>query len=160
MRYGDAADEAVIREQHAVFALMAKVHHEYRRAITRLLHHLSLSEREHEVLARVNEHGKLRHAELARRCFITRQSMHALLKNLEERKLVQSWAGQSGRDSYVGLTNRGLAVLEEADTFVCSFRDGIAARLGIQHHAALKSLLHSLHDTLTTAEKHPEQFDH
>lgn len=144
--------------QHHVFSLMAKVGRTFTRDLDRHLALVGLTSREHELLTLIRAGETLGPGELARACSVSRQVVHRHLGELEARRLVQRWRRGYG-DVCVGISPAGAALLEEADAVVESFRGALLSRFGVQHHAALRSLLEELQRLLSTASRHPHLLD-
>jgi DNA-binding MarR family transcriptional regulator len=87
-------------------------------------------------MAQYNLLEQLRHApaltssDLARGAFVTRQSMHAVLHDLERRGLVARTGAGSGRARPVALTDDGRELADRASTAVAGVEDRMLAGLG------------------------------
>ncbi len=77
-------------------------------------------------------------SELARRTFVTRQSMNAMLHNLLDRGLVaRSAQGESGRALPTALTPLGARLLDEAQALVDAVEGRMLANLTASERVAL-----------------------
>src|SRR5680860_374772 len=87
----------------------------YRARMDGALTEFDLSTPQYVVLAALDQLGGASNAELARACFVTPQSMHAIVAALERRDLIgRPSAAKSGRALPATLTGDGHALLEHA----------------------------------------------
>ena len=90
-----------------------------RQAMDKTLIELDLSTPQYSALTQLASETGLSNAELARRCFVTPQTMHQLTGGLETRGLVErSQHPEHGRIVQVSMTKTGRELLEEAHMLV------------------------------------------
>jgi len=151
--------EATFEAQTTSFALMERVVWEYQRRMQQSLREIGLGLREHQALSGIRRAGHLRQARLADRCFVSRQRMHRVVRVLERNGLVKTWSDPERRDVRVILTDEGKRVLSEADAAVARLHSGILRRFGVQHQAALTTLLRQVEVALRLWATSPDLFD-
>ncbi|MGH3800487.1 MAG: MarR family winged helix-turn-helix transcriptional regulator [Pseudonocardiaceae bacterium] len=101
-------------EQHPGYAVK-RLQLAVRIAVDAAVASTTLSMAQFAVLRNLADSGPMPAAELARRCFTTRQSMQDVLKYLRTRKLVESvLSTSSGRTQKLALTAQGKKLLDEA----------------------------------------------
>lgn len=106
--YEDSLGYTVKRAQQAV-----------RHAMDRTLVNIELTTPQYAALSALSAESALSNAELARRCFVTPQTMHQLTGGLEARGLAnRSPHPEHGRIVQVGVTRAGIDLLEEAHRLV------------------------------------------
>ena len=97
---------------------------------------------QYAVLAALAEAPGASSAELARRCFVTRQSLGEMLSGLRAAGLVTlADAAAGGRPRPVALTEPGRARLAEADAVVAEVEERMLGALTLGQRAALAELL-------------------
>ena len=97
---------------------LKRTQHALRQAMDRTLTELDLTTPQYSALSQLTSEG-LSNAELARRCFVTPQTMHQLTGGLEARGLVErSQHPEHGRIVQVSMTKTGRELLEEAHKLV------------------------------------------
>ena len=106
--YEDSLGYTVKRTQQALRQVMDKT-----------LVTLGLTTPQYAALSALSSETTLSNAELARRCFVTPQTMHQLLGGLEARGLVgRSPHPEHGRIVQVGVTKTGTALLNETHRLI------------------------------------------
>jgi DNA-binding MarR family transcriptional regulator len=119
-----------------------------------LLAPLGLTSPQYLALALLEETPGLSSAELARRCFVTPQTMNAMVLSLEERGLVARVAHPvHGRILETSITPKGRALLARGRDVMVSVNDRMTADLTDREHATLLSLLRRCIDALEPAEE-------
>lgn len=99
-----------------------------RSAMDAALRPLSLTVPQYACLEQLGAHPGLSGSELARNVFVTRQSMHALLRGLEDRGLLtRPESAPYGRALPTELTPAGRAALESASTVVAAVERSMVA---------------------------------
>lgn len=151
--------EATLEAQTTSFALMERVVWEYQRRMAQSLREIGLGLREHQALSGIRRAGHLRQARLADRCFVSRQRMHRVVRVLERHGLVKTWSDPERRDVRVILTDEGKRVLSEADAAVARLHSGVLRRFGVQHQAAMTTLLGQAEVALRLWTTSPDLFD-
>ena len=95
------------------------------------------------VLAVLHSEGGLSNAELARRCFVTAQSMNRLVQDLASAGLVSRvGAADHGRIIHTDLTPRGTRLLARCQPAVDRVQDRMLSDLSSAEQAAFADLLH------------------
>ena len=133
------------RAQAALNAHMARALHEHGVTLTQFA-----------VLTALAEEPGLSNAELARRAFITPQSMNENLRELEQR----SWITRSrhpthGRILQIGLTERGRATLQACDATVTVIEQRMLADLDPARRRDLAALLRACIEALSFGQSEP-----
>jgi DNA-binding MarR family transcriptional regulator len=110
--------------ERAVGYLVKRVQQGFRRCSDAALRQAGLSMSQYAVLRALADHPDASAAELARLCFVTRQSLHDVLTGLRSSELVED-AGTPGRGRAraLQLTTRGRRRLEAAHTAVFKVED-------------------------------------
>lgn len=121
--------------------LIKRVQHGLRRRGDGDLHSLGLSVAQYSVLRALDDHPDASAADLARLCFVTRQSLQDVLSGLRSRELVADAGTVRGRSKALRLTAPGRRVLRAANTVM----QGVEAELtqGLSEDTR-KSLVHLL----------------
>ena len=98
---------------------LKKTQQSVRHAMDKALMKLDLTAPQYSALTQLADGLGLSNAELARRCFVTPQSMHQLTGGLEARGFIKrSQHPEHGRIIQMGITETGSELLEEAHTLV------------------------------------------
>jgi DNA-binding MarR family transcriptional regulator len=93
-------------------------------------------------------------AELARRCFVTAQTMNAILVGLERARLVQRAAhAKHGRVIEARLTKRGRAKVEGAHQTVFGIEERMLSEMTAAARRTLNETLRRLAENLRTSEE-------
>ena len=101
--------------EHSLGYLVKKTQQALRHAMDRALAAVGLTTPQYAALSALSSETALSNAELARRCFVTPQTMHQMIGGLEARGLTQrSRHPEHGRIVEVGITETGTELLEEA----------------------------------------------
>lgn len=118
--------------------LLKVVAHELRLQMDRQLAELNLTTPQYAALAAIAQ-GRLTNAELARRCFVTPQTMNGILQNLAGRQLVRREQDpQHGLKAPYALTAAAAALLAQAQLRVMAIEARMQAALGPDAAAALQ----------------------
>ncbi|MBF8191903.1 MarR family transcriptional regulator [Nonomuraea sp. K274] len=111
---------------------------------------VGLTNAQYAVLAMLDEEGSLSGAELARRCFVTPQTMNQLIAGLEARGLVERAPHPShGRILQTSLTETGRALISRAHEQVRAVEDSMVAGLAEHEQRQLVRLLNACVSALT-----------
>jgi DNA-binding MarR family transcriptional regulator len=111
------------------------------------------SRSEYSLLAALEEFGPTSQAALGRRLGIDRSDMVALLRELEDRKLVKRAADPSDSRRYViTITRTGVRRLEKLDGLVAEVQDALLAPLSPRERSQLIRLLTRIIDHPTTVD--------
>jgi DNA-binding MarR family transcriptional regulator len=128
-------------------------------AVDDALRRVGLTNAQYAVLAMLEEAGALSGAELARRLFVTPQTMNQLVASLEARALVGRAAHPfHGRILQTSLTERGRSLLAAAHERVRAIEERMVAGLSEQERHELVRLLGACAHALTpTGSADPAQ---
>lgn len=97
--------------------LLKTAQHALRREMDEALRPLGLSVSQYAVIADIERTPGLANADLARRAFITPQSMQGILSNLERSGLIQRGSDENhGRRQPSELTEKGRSLLKSAES--------------------------------------------
>jgi DNA-binding MarR family transcriptional regulator len=119
-------------------------------AVDDALRQVGLSNAQYAVLAILEDEGALSGAELARRLFVTPQTMNQLVAGLETRALIERTAHPfHGRILQTSLTNRGRSLLAEAHQRVRAIEARMVAGLSEEKQHELVRLLGACARALT-----------
>lgn len=103
---------------------------------------LDLTTPQYAVLAQLELKPGISNAALARSAFITAQTMHGIVSNLEKRGLIQRKGNTShGRILCTELTDQGLRVVEQAHDMIRTVEARMLATVSADHKALLENLL-------------------
>lgn len=120
-----------------------------RTATDRALRDRGLTASQHALLGAIGEGGAASNAQLAARIRVTPQSAHELLRQLEERELVERPGTVTrGRAGEIRLTRAGRRALASADARVAAVEARITERLGEGQARRLGELLAAATDAL------------
>jgi len=104
--------------QHAGY-LLKVVQHEIRKKMDLELNKIDLTTAQYALMSVIDEFPGASNAELARKCFVTPQTMILIVRKLEERSIIKRRDSQShGRIQKVDLTNLGSDTLKKAHSIV------------------------------------------
>jgi DNA-binding MarR family transcriptional regulator len=126
--------------------------------MTRALHEHGVTLTQFAVLTALAEEPGLSNAELARRAFITPQSMNENLRELEQR----DWVARSrhpthGRILQIELTEEGSAILQACDATVTVIEQRMLAELDAGQRRQLAAALRSCIAALNPAQPDPPE---
>jgi DNA-binding MarR family transcriptional regulator len=118
-------------------------------AMTEALHSLDLTVTQFAVLTALDDEPGLSNADLARRAFVTPQSMHAVLQELERRQLVvRRTHPQHQRVLQAALTGAGRRTLRSAAKAINAVEEQMLRNLSIPSRTKLASSLASCIESL------------
>lgn len=104
---------------NAIGYYMKKAQHALRLSMDSELALLDLTTPQYAVLAQLECNGELSNASLAKKSFITAQSMHGIASNLEKQGLIQKTTSKENkRIILVSLTKQGHALVKKAHKVV------------------------------------------
>jgi DNA-binding MarR family transcriptional regulator len=131
--------------------LVKQLQHVLRARMDDKLAAIGLSTAQYALLAAIEEAPGLSGAELARRCFITPQSVNGLIGALERDHLIERSASAShGRIIEISLTASGKSRLKEAHRAVAAIEQRMLRRLGKQEREQLAGTIrHCIEDIMT-----------
>jgi DNA-binding MarR family transcriptional regulator len=125
--------------------LLKEVQQDLRRKMDKSLADINLTTPQYAVLAQLKECAGLSNAELARKSFVTPQTMNLIVRNLEERQLVIRTASQShGKIMNTDVTKKGFNILGKANGLVFEVEEQIFGKLSKEDSNTLKMILQQL----------------
>lgn len=115
---------------------------------------LDLTTPQYAVLAQLELHPGISNAALARASFITAQTMHGIVSNLEKRGLVQRKNNpHHGRILSTALTPQGAAVIQQAHSMISKVESRMTATISPSNQNLLESLLLECLNNLETKKE-------
>lgn len=131
---------------------LKRAQHALRLAMDETLREIGVTTPQYAALAMLEEEDGVSSAELARRAFVTPQTMNTLVANLETRGLVERRAHPShGRILQTRLTGRGRSLLNEGHERVRAIERRMVAHLSERERRALLQMLRLCADALQRA---------
>jgi DNA-binding MarR family transcriptional regulator len=125
--------------------LVKQVQHELRKKMDNALLSIELSTPQYAVLTELQEFPGLSNADLARKSFVTPQTMNLIVKNLESRNIVTRTKSEThGKRIDTHITEEGLSLLEKANGIVSSIGDEVFGCLSKDEAQVLSTLLKKL----------------
>ncbi|PSQ96646.1 MAG: MarR family transcriptional regulator [Bacteroidetes bacterium SW_9_63_38] len=120
--------------KHAQYAL--------RQAMDDRLEAVDLTTPQYAALTALEREDGLSNAEVARRCFVTPQTMHSIVTRLEEEGLLQRTPHPDhGRIQQLHLTDGGQARLDQGHEIVTEIEDGMTEEVTEEELEQAKSVL-------------------
>src|SRR6266446_10680407 len=108
---------------------------------------------QYAALTHLEADGPLSGAELARRCFVTAQTINAILVGLERARLVERAPhANHGRVIEARLTKRGRARVQDAHRTVFGIEERMLAEMNVAQRRRLNEALRRLVENLSTSE--------
>jgi DNA-binding MarR family transcriptional regulator len=135
-----ASSEPPERRPARVGYLIARADRGVRRGVAARIAPHELSLPQYTALSLLRERGGLSNAQLARRIFVTPQSMAAVIASLEERGLIVRTPA-AGRVLSTELTAEGRRVLDACDERVDAYEQELLAELSPRQQSALREAL-------------------
>ncbi len=121
---------------------LKKTQHALRLHMDEALRALDLTTPQYAVLAQIELKPGASNAALARSAFITAQTMHGIVSNLEKRGLIQRKSDVShGRILCTELTNQGHKVVTQAHDMIRAVEARMLATVSSEHQVLLERLL-------------------
>lgn len=121
---------------------LKKTQHALRLHMDEALRALDLTTPQYAVLAQLELKPGASNAALARSSFITAQTMHGIVANLEKRGLIQRKSDTShGRILCTELTSQGQEVVKQAHDMIRAVEARMLATVNPEHRAILEKLL-------------------
>lgn len=128
---------------------LKRAQHALRLAMDETLREIGLTTPQYAALAMLEEEGGISGAELARRAFVTPQTMNTIVANLETRQLVDRSAHPShGRILETRLTEHGRSLLSQGHERVRAIERRTVAHLSERDRRALLRMLRAYGDAL------------
>lgn len=129
---------------------LKRAHQAFCQVVDDALRQVGLTTAQYAVLGFLEDAGALSNAELARRCYVTPQTMNQLLAGLEARGIVQRSAHPShGRILPTSLTRQGRQLIAQAHTRVGAVEARMTAELSEDERHQLTRLLEVCATALT-----------
>lgn len=121
---------------------LKKTQHALRLHMDEALRALDLTTPQYAVLAQLELNPGASNAALARSAFITAQTMHGIVSNLEKRGLIQRKNDVSnGRILCTELTSQGQEVVKQAHDMIRAVEERMLATVSREHKVLLEKLL-------------------
>lgn len=121
---------------------LKKTQHALRLHMDEALRALDLTTPQYAVLAQLELKPGISNAALARSSFITAQTMHGIVSNLEKRQLVQRKSDAShGRILCAELTDQGRKIVTQAHDMIRDVEARMLATVSGEHKVLLEKLL-------------------
>ena len=128
---------------------LKQTQHLLRLRMDEALRHLDLTTPQYSVLAQLELKPGISNAALARSAFITAQTMHGIVSNLEKRNLVQRKSDpHHGRIRCTELTRHGSKLVRQAHEAIRQVEAQMTATLSEANQALFKELLLECFDNL------------
>jgi len=125
--------------------LIKEVQQELRKKMDKSLSEIELTTPQYAVLVFLKENPGISNAELARRSFVTPQTMNLIVQNLESRSIVtRKNSKTNGKVLQSSTTLNGKLLLKKADKLVNVIQDDIFGKLTPEERLLLSSLLRKL----------------
>ena len=122
--------------------VIKEVQHALRKEMDRRLGEADLTTAQYAAMTALEHDDGMSNAELARRCFVTPQTMHKVVERLEERGLVERSAHPThGRIRLVDLTENGRDQLEQAHGIVDDIEALMTAEVTDEEAAVARRVL-------------------
>jgi DNA-binding MarR family transcriptional regulator len=130
---------------------LKQTQHSLRLRMDEALGILDLTTPQYAVLAQLELKPGISNAALARSSFITAQTMHSIVSNLEKRNLVKRKSDpQHGRILCTELTKHGLKVVQQAHKIIYTIEASMTATMTENNKALLEKLLIECFNNLNT----------
>jgi DNA-binding MarR family transcriptional regulator len=131
---------------------LKKTQHALRIAMDEALKSIELTTPGYAVLAQLELENGISNAELARRSFITAQTMHGIVSNLERRALIKRKSSNShGRILLLELTKKGRNIVSSAHEIIGVVETRMLSTIKDEHKVQLESLLLECFNNLNNA---------
>lgn len=121
---------------------LKKTQHALRIHMDKAMREIDLTTPQYAVLAQLELQTGISNAELARRAFITAQTMHGIVSKLEERKLIQREKNEAhGRILSAKLTKNGLELVKKAHHLIFEVEKRMLSTINSDQKEQLQQLL-------------------
>lgn len=125
--------------------LLKEVQQDLRKRMDRALVELNLTTPQYSVLSELHEFPGLSNADLARKSFVTPQTMNLIVQNLEARELIgRSPCTSHGKIMTTTVTPLGEDLLNKANELVLEVQKEIFSRISDAENLALTEILRKL----------------
>jgi DNA-binding MarR family transcriptional regulator len=140
---------------------LKKTQHALRLHMDEALRALDLTTPQYAVLAQLELKPGASNAALARSAFITAQTMHGIVSNLEKRHLVKRKSDpQHGRILCTELTSKGMQVVQQAHNIISKVEAIMTSTIAEDNKVLLEKLLLECFNNLHTGRGNPDSEDH
>jgi DNA-binding MarR family transcriptional regulator len=127
--------------------LLKEVQQDLRKRMDRALTELDLTTSQYSVLSELQEFPGLSNADLARKSFVTPQTMNLIVQKLEVRDLVgRSPSASHGKIMNIEVTSKGEDLLNKANELVLDVQNEIFSRISEDETIALTEILKKLRE--------------
>ena len=134
--------------------LVKQLQHALRGQMDEGLRAIQLSTAQYALLSAIDAHSGSSGADLARRCFITPQSVNGLISGLEQSKLISRTASvEHGRIIKIALSPSGRSRLKAAHRIVGDIERRMLAGIDLDQRKKLAGLLRQCIDGLMESQK-------
>lgn len=128
---------------------LKQTQHVLRLKMDEALQSIALTTPQYAVLAHLQQQPGISNARLARDSFVTAQTMHGIIANLEKRKLVQrSCDPNHGRILCTQLTKQGVTVLKKAQILIAQVEKKMTKNMTKKESLFLMTLLFQCQENL------------
>jgi len=125
--------------------LIKEVQQDLRKKMDNTLIDIELTTPQYAVLSQLNEYPGLSNAELARKSFVTPQTMNLIVQNLEGRQLIiRSHSNKHGKIMNTAITEIGSNILKIANSLVFEVEEQIFGGLSKEETNDLRLILQKL----------------
>lgn len=132
---------------------LKKTQHALRLRMDEALRQIELTTPQYAVLAQLELKPGISNAELARSSFITAQTMHAIVSNLEKRGLVKRKSDIShGRILCTELTDNGYKSVAQAHEIILSVESRMLATVSKEHRILFENILTECFNNLNSVQ--------
>lgn len=130
-----------------------QVQHQIHTIMEDALRPLSLNLSQYNVLKSLESNSRTTGAELARKAFVTPQTMHTILMTMERKKLIARQSIDGNIKSFnISITETGRIALEDAEDALNNIFDKANAALTSKEHSNLGYLLEKLSSGLENSK--------
>jgi DNA-binding MarR family transcriptional regulator len=136
---------------------LKQTQHMLRLHMDEALRPLGLTTPQYSVLAQLELRPGTSNAALARASFITAQTMHGIVSNLEKNNLIERKSDpEHGRILCTALTKEGMQVVQQAHQIISKVEESMTSRMTEENKILLEKLLRECFDTLNIKRMTPD----
>jgi DNA-binding MarR family transcriptional regulator len=137
--------------------LLKDVQHKIRTRMDEALREIDLTTPQYAIMSELDEYPGLSNADLARKSFVTPQTMNLIVRNLEDRGLVVKQADRNHRRKQrIQLTLNGKRKLKRAHSVVNEIETDLFRCLSAQERSAFEAILLKISDQSGTPIRRSE----
>ena len=126
--------------------LLKAVQHDLRNKMDQELRKIELTTPQYATISELDEYAGLTNADLARKCFVTPQTMNLIVRGLEKRGSILSSCENHGRKQDTNLSEKGIRTLKKAHLLVSTVESDLLSVLSDDEKRALEALLSKLNE--------------